>query len=146
MVFAYPYFAMNRHNRGWTRVNYRRIMLAVSITHIFIAALGFILAPWIIETIFGNQYSDAVLPFRILLVSFVVQSTIRMIPGNLLVTQRKLRFNLYVSVFATAITLISNIILVREYASVGAAYAQLITMFLTGLINVYYYGRIIRRI
>lgn len=146
MMFAYPYFAMHRHNGKWTRKHYKLIMFGVCITHAFIATVGVVVAPVIVPLVFGKQYVDAVAVFRILMISFFVQSTIRMIPGNLLVTQRKLKFNLVVSVFATGIMLGANLILIRNYASIGAAYAQLLTMTITGIVNTIYYTVLIGKI
>ena len=121
-------------------------MLGVFATHFFITVVGWIIAPFLVPLVFGDQYIDAIIPFRILMVSFLIQSTIRMIPGNLLVTQRKLRFNLLVSVLATVINLGANIMLIKAYASIGAAYAQLLTMSITGLINTIYYTLLIKKI
>lgn len=146
MTFVYPYFARNRFNGKWTRKYYKLIMLGVFATHFFITVVGWIIAPFLVPLVFGDQYIDAIIPFRILMVSFLIQSTIRMIPGNLLVTQRKLRFNLLVSVLATVINLGANIMLIKAYASIGAAYAQLLTMSITGLINTIYYTLLIKKI
>lgn len=144
MTFAYPYFASNKNDLNWTKKNYRLLTLGSVALNLAISVLLISIAPLIMSILFGNQYRDSVLPFRILIVSFFFQATFRMIAGNLLVTQRKLRFNMVISVATTSLSLILNFILIPMYGAVGAALAHLGCIIITGIFNTTYYNLLIR--
>ena len=74
----------------------------------------FILAPSIIRVFYGSNYQDAIFIFRILLINFFVSGTFRILSGNLLVTQRQLKFNFYVALFSGVVNTIGNFILIPK--------------------------------
>ncbi len=138
MVFLYPYFARNKDNREWLLKNYKRLILSFGLFNLAVSFMMFVFAKPIIFIFFGEQYLDALVPFRILSCSYFFSATFRSIAGNLLITQRKLKFNLFVSVFASAMNTILNIFMIRAWESNGAALATLITIFVSGLISTCY--------
>lgn len=138
MVFLYPYFARNKNNRQWLLNNYRRLILFFGLFNLAVSIMMIAFAKPIIVIFFGEQYLDALVPFRILSCSYFFSATFRSIAGNLLITQRKLKFNLFVSVLASAMNTILNIFMIRAWESNGAALATLITVFVSGLISTCY--------
>ena len=138
ITYAYPYFARNRDNRAWMATNYRRLVLAMGGANFVIAGGLILIAPWFIGLVFGQTYLDAVLPFRILCASYLISGTFRIISGNLLVTQRKLKFNLFVAVLSSATNTVLNVFLIQAWGSVGAALATLITVLLTSILSTAY--------
>lgn len=146
MMYAYPLFAMNRENKEWVKTRYQKITLYSLLLNFSISFLLFTFAPLIITIVFREQYLDALIPFRILSISFAFSSTFRIIAGNILVTQRKLRFNLIIAVFSSLFNTVLNILLIREWKSVGAAIATLLTVVATSIINVWYLSHTINRI
>lgn len=145
MVFAYPYFARNKDNPKWLKRNYFRLIVAFGVFNLFVSAAMFLLAEPIITVFFGRQYIDAVLPSRILSVSYFFSATFRAIAGNLLITQRKLKFNLFVSVFASALNTVLNVFLILKWQSMGAALATLITVAVSGMISTVYLLGVFRK-
>lgn len=146
VTYVYPYFARHRTDREWVLRNYRRLTLYSGLLNGSISLALFLLAPMILKIVFGAQYLDALVPFRILSVSFAFSGTFRILAGNLLVTQRKLGFNLFVAVFSSALNTILNVIMIRQWASSGAAIATLATVLLTSVLNTGYLIYTIRRI
>ena len=146
VTYVYPYFARNRMERGWVMRSYRRLTLYSGLLNGAIALGLFLLAPLILKIVFGAQYLDALVPFRILSVSFAFSGTFRILAGNLLVTQRKLGFNLFVAIFSGALNTILNVIMIRQWASAGAALATLITVVVTSILNTVYFIHTIRAI
>ena len=61
-------------------------------------------------------------------------------------TQRKLKFNLFVAVLSSATNTVLNVFLIRAWGSVGAALATLITVLLTSILSTAYLIRTIRAI
>ncbi|XCP86577.1 oligosaccharide flippase family protein [Roseburia hominis] len=138
MVFLYPYFARNKDNKEWLLKNYRHIMLFWGLFNLAVSVFMVAFAKPIIVLFFGKQYLDALVPFRILSCSYFFSATFRSIAGNLLITQRKLKFNLLVSIFASAMNTILNVFMIRAWESIGAALATLITVIVSGFISTSY--------
>lgn len=146
MTYAYPYFARHKNDRGWTISKYRMLMLGAGSGNLLISVAGILLAVPIVRIIFGAQYSDAVPPFRIMMLGYFFSSTFAGIPGNLLVTQRKLKVNLYRGILVAIANLGMNLVLIPAYGSVGAAVANLMSAILSGTISTIVYGIVIHRL
>lgn len=138
ITYVYPYFARNRFNKKWLLKNYRSIVLSFGIANVLVALLLIIFAPYVIRIVFGAQYLDAVMPFRILCFSYTIAGTFRIISGNLLVTQRKLKANLYLAVLSSVMNTVMSVIMIKAWGSDGAAIATLLTVVITSIISTSY--------
>lgn len=145
LTYAYPYFAKRKDDKAWVLKRYKQLSIVMGICCFLIAAFLFITAPWVIRFLFGVSYLDAVPAFRVLCASFAITSTFRILPGNILVTQRCLKFNLFVSIISSALNMGLNFIFVSHYNSVGAAYATIITTTVTSIISVSYLVHILKK-
>lgn len=145
ITYIYPYFARHRTDKDWVRKKYLLASLAIAVVCFTISLICIIFAPIIIEIIFGEQYLDAVTCFRILSLSFAISSVFRVLPGNILVTQRKLKFNLFIAVVSSAFNTIMNVLFIAKWHSVGAALATILTVVLTSIINVSYLIYVLRK-
>ena len=146
IIYVYPYFARNKNNKRWLISNYKKLTAAMGFVNLVIGGLLFALAPFIIRIVFGAQYLDAVEPFRILSISYIFSGTFRIIGGNLLVTQRKLTFNLIIAAISGALNTVLNVFFIITYGSVGAAIATIITVIFTSVLNTWYLIRTFKRI
>lgn len=138
ILYVYPYFAEHREDRSWCRKQYGKLLGIMAVANFFISAVLFLCAPLIITFFFGAQYMDALLPFRILSVSYFFSGTFRVISGNLLVTQRKLRFNLLVAVVSGIVNVILDWVLIQRYGAVGAAMATISIVILSSIMSTSY--------
>ena len=138
IIYVYPYFARNRMNKTWVKRNYARLTVYVGALNFLIAAGLIAFAPLVIRIFFGAQYLDALVPFRILSASFAISGTFRIITGNLLVTQRKLKFNLFTGVLSGIINTTLNVVMINKWGAVGAALATIITVVIISVLNVWY--------
>lgn len=145
ITYIYPYFAQNKDNKQWVLNNYLKLTGVFLVGSTIISLMLFAFAPFFISLFFGKTYLDCVPAFRVLSISFVFSTTFRTLPGNLLVTQRKLNFNLCVAVFSSAINTVLNVFLIKHMGAVGAAYATLLTVIITGILNVSYFLYILKR-
>lgn len=146
IVYVYPYFARNKNNKKWLISNYKKLTAVMGAANLVIGGLLFALAPFIIRIVFGTQYLDAVEPFRVLSISYIFSGTFRIIGGNLLVTQRKLTFNLIIAAVSGALNTVLNVFFITAYGSVGAAIATIITVIVTSVLNTWYLIRTFRRL
>ncbi|MBQ7172000.1 MAG: oligosaccharide flippase family protein [Clostridia bacterium] len=144
ITYIYPYFAKKKDDKVWVKKKYLQITALLGIGSAAIAILMFVFAPFIIKTLFGAAYEDSIPAFKVLSISFALSSTFRILPGNILVTQRKLPFNLVVAVISSAVNTGLNVIMIRAYGAIGAAYATIITVVISGALNVVYLFRVLK--
>ena len=106
--------------------------------NICISLVLIVFAPYIVKLLFGTQYLDAVPVFRILSFSYFFSGTFRVIGGNLLVTQRKLRFNTAVAVISGIINIVADLLFIKWWGAVGAALATISVVVVTSVMNTVY--------
>ena len=98
VTYIYPYFASKKDDADWCMRNYKLLVKYFGMFNFIVSITLMVLAEPIITLLYGTQYVDAVLCFRILAINYFFSATFRIISGNLLVTQRKLGFNLFVNI------------------------------------------------
>ena len=141
MMYLYPYFAENNKNKTWVREKYYMIIKYFGLFNLILSIVVILFAPIIITVIFGDQYYDSILPFRILIAGYFFSSTFRKVIGNLLVTQRKLKFNFLLGVLEGLLNIIANIILVSKYGAVGSAISSLMVVIISSFIGLNYFKK-----
>ena len=92
-----------------------------------------IMAPLIIRIVFGEQYMDSLAVFRILSISFFFSGTLSGISGNLLVTQRKLKFNFWRAFVMGIANAIGNVVFISLWGAVGAAISTITVSAISGM-------------
>lgn len=145
VVYVYPHFVEHRNDSKWLKTNFYKLLQIVGIVNMGISVLLFIMAPFILAFLFGEQYIDAIVPFRILAVEYFFKGTFRIISGNLLSALRRFKFNLFNSIFSGVINIIGNVILIPLYGSNGAAISTLIVVLVSGTISTWYITRVISK-
>lgn len=139
VTYIYPYFAAKKDQADWCMKNYKTIVKYFGMFNLIISMVLIVLAEPIITLLYGMQYVDAVLCFRILAVNYFFSATFRIISGNLLVTQRKLGFNLFINIISGSLNVIGNLLLIPKYESLGAAMTTLIVVIVSSILSTVYY-------
>lgn len=137
-VYLYPYFAEHRGDGAWCLRRYRQVLTAMGALNLLVSAILFAGAPLILRLLFGAEYLDAVPVFRLLAAAYFFSGTFRILSGNLLVTQRKLKFNLIVAVAACAVNVLADWVCVSRWGAMGAAMATGAVVLLTSVLNTAY--------
>jgi O-antigen/teichoic acid export membrane protein len=101
----------------YSRVNFTIIIILVAIA---------VLIAGIIFPIYGSEFSNSVLPFRILSIG-IIMSCITKIFAVYIYSQNKIIYNLIASIIAFFITLALDFILIPVYGSIGASIATAIS-------------------
>lgn len=138
-TYIYPYFAMKKDDKKWLVENYKKLTAIMAAVNAAITICMEITAPIIVQIFFGKQYLDAVMCFRILILGYFFNGTFRGIAGNLLVTQRRLKFNLVEGIISGVANVIGNALLIPAMGSIGAAYATLGVMILSSALSTGYF-------
>lgn len=138
VIYIYPYFAERKDNGKWCLRRYKQILLGLGAFNFLLSFILFLFAPFIVNTFFGTQYSDSVIIFRILMINYFISGTFRVLSGNLLVTQRKLKFNLFVAIFSGIVNIIGDYFFIQWWGSVGAALATLLVVIVSSILSTSY--------
>lgn len=125
MIYIYPYFVKNNENISWIKENYAKTLKFLMGLNFIIVVLNLCFGDFIITTIFGNEYLDSVKIFKILCIGYFFTGTFRVLGANILFALQKPKFNVYSSLIASISNIVLNIVLIKKYGSIGAAYATL---------------------
>lgn len=138
IIYVYPHFVNHRKDRIWLKSNFVKLLRVMGIVNFIIACGLIIFAPVILKLLFGEQYLDATVPFRILAVEYFIKGTFRIISGNILASQRRIKFNLILSILTGVVNIIGNLILIPRFGAIGAAISTcLVVVFSGGLSTMY---------
>lgn len=131
MVFIYPYFAEKNQDYIWIKEQCMKMFKILIILNGLISTILFIIAPFIISILWGKEYLDSVIPFRILSINYFILATFRVPCGNILAMLRKVNVNFIVSIISGIANIILDIILIKMYGSNGAAIATLLVVIIS---------------
>lgn len=134
-VYVYPYFAKHIGKAEWLQKKTSLCLGGLWLINTGISVVLIACAEPLIRLVFGAQYLDCVPMFRLLMVGYCIGGTFRTLPGNLLVSQRKLLYNTVVAVVGCLISIIANVVLIPKAGSIGAAWAHVIVLIVTALLN-----------
>lgn len=142
ITMIYPYFVEKADDSKWILKVTKKAQLFLGIVSATIVVICAIFAPLVISIVFGNEYDSAVPVFQVLILTFFFSATFRLIYGNVLAMLHLVKVNFVLSVIECVINIIADVVMIKNYGSIGAAYATLfITVFsslLSGVfLNVY---------
>lgn len=137
-AYLYPCFARRRDDGRWCLRHYKMAVGALGAVYLCVLAVVLPFAPQWLTLFFGENYADMATVFRVLVCGSALSGTFRILSGNLLATQRKLRFNLVVAVLAGIVNIVADCFLIQRWGALGAALATLAVIFLTGTLNTAY--------
>lgn len=145
ITYLYPYFAEHKDDGKWCLSRYKRTLLGLGGFNLVLSAGLFAAAPLIMRVLFGAQYLDAVPIFRLLAVNYFFSGTFRTLSGNLLVTQRKLKFNLFVAILCSLTNAAADYFFIQWWGSMGAALATILVVLISSALNTSYLIHTFRR-
>lgn len=145
MVYFLPVIVKHNNDYTWLKSKIAKLLLYSGIFHAFVAAFLVIFAPYIITLLWGSEYLDSTVCFRIICVNYFFLATFRFPCTNILACLKKVNFNLILSVVSSCFNIILNYILIKNYSSYGAAIATLSTVIFISSISVPYLIYSVRR-
>lgn len=138
MTFAYPYFARNKDNKEVVKKYFLKMQRYLFLLNLVISVLLITFAPFIIKVVFGEEYLDSLIPFRILSLGYLIAATFRIPAGNVIASLRKVKVNFYNSIVSGSANVVLDIILIKRYGSNGAAIATVLIFIISSIIsNIY---------
>lgn len=144
MTYIYPYFARHKNDGKWCLRNYKKVLLLFGLFNLISVGGLIIFAPTVIKIVFGKQYLDALIPFRLLCLNYIVQATFATISGQLIVSQERLGFNTFTGILSSVLNTILNLVLIPKLSSIGAALATLTVTIVVSVLNTIFFVKILR--
>lgn len=121
------------------------LIKGLAIVNLLISLGGIILAKPIFYILFP-KYIDSVNCFRVLMVGYFISGTFRIPYGNILASLGDAKANLINAVFSGIANIILDIVFIKQYGSIGAAYATLLVFIISSIIHHIFIKRYINRI
>ena len=138
VTYLYPYLAEHRDDAKWCLKTCKTVFLGMGAINAFITVVLVIFGELVIKIFFGAQYLDTLPIFRLLVINYFFSGTFRVLAGNLLITQRKLKFNLYVGILTGSLNIVADIVFISWWGVMGAAYATILVVLISGALNTGY--------
>lgn len=138
VIYIYPYFAEHIHDGKWCMKTYKKVLLGLAGLNALISGVLFAGAPLLIRIVFGQTYADVVPIFRILVINYFLSGTFRVVSGNLLVSQRKLKFNLFIAVVSSLTNILADYFFIQWWGAIGAAYATVLVVVISSILSTTY--------
>lgn len=138
VTYLYPFFAQHRDNGKWCLKRYKQVVLGLGAMNLAISLVLVLGAPLIVKLLYGTEYADCVPVFRILSANYFISGTFRVLSGNLLVTQRKLGFNLLVAGVSGVMNIVLDFLFISWWGSMGAAIATVCVTLLSAIMSTVY--------
>ena len=101
-------------------------------------------APHIIFIIAGKGYEGAILPFKIVIFLFFLSAMQQIVIQQFLLAAQSSRGVLALSFIGAISAVLLNIILVREYKSIGASISLVLSQFIVLLCGLYYFKQLMK--
>lgn len=144
-VFVYPYFARHKDDSDWVLRRYFQLTGVCAAVSLIISVTVSVLAPLVLEFAYGSDYVTAAPALRILMFGWFFSATLRTLGSNLLVTQRRMRFIVIMSIVSIGLISGFSFVLVPTMGIDGAAWAQSAVYIVTGFAYAGYFVLSVKR-
>jgi len=145
VIYVYPYFAEHKDDKKWCLEHYKKLVMGFGAFNLLVSGCLVLFAPLIIRLVFGAQYLDCLPVFRLLSINYFFSGTFRIISGNLLVTQRKLKFNLLIAIITSSLNVVFDFLFITWWGSIGAAVVTMTVVLISSVMSTAYLIHTLRK-
>lgn len=135
IVFVYPYFAKKHNDKKWIREKFFALEKYLFLFNLVVSSILIVFAKPFILNLFGEDYLDSIVPFRILMFGYIIAGSFRAPAGNILASIKKVKVNFYNAIITGIANVILDIVLIYKYGSNGAAIATVLVFIITSIIS-----------
>lgn len=135
MTFMYPHMSKNKENKQWLKKTLKKLYLANGALNIFIGICLILVSNILIKILFGEAYADTVIIFRILIISYMISSTLRTPSANILGMLKLTKTAFIISAVTVVISVTLSYTLVNSIGIIGAAIGSCITFSIVGIVS-----------
>lgn len=143
--YLYPYFSRNSDENIYIKSKYLQLLKYNSILNLLITLFLISFSSIIIRLCFGEKYLDIKNLFNLFAVGYFFAATLRIPGGYILSALGKLKYITYNSLICAIINIILDIILIKKYGTIGAAYVTVLIFIISGFLSNIFLWRVINR-
>ncbi len=132
VIYTFPKIAQLSDDKSLAYKNIKQIGVFTAGIIISITIIGYMLNPFIITTIYGTRYSDAINLSKIFWIVYSINASFRIIPMNMLPALGITTFNAIISVISCIVHAIMDYYFILHFGMMGAAYAVIIVYVISG--------------
>lgn len=115
MVYVIPYFVLHNKNQKWLQDKYSKLIKFGILGYGLFSLILIIGSKFIINTLYTEQYQEAILPFIILMIGFFFSATFKIPTNNILYAMRKMKFDLINTVLSGIFNAILNVVFIYKF-------------------------------
>lgn len=136
LIVLIPYYAGHIGEKEWIQTTTKKLLLSLISLNGLICIILYFLAPFVISVLWGNSYSEALTPFRVLCINFFFLGTFRLVGTQILASQRMANVNMWISLATIIFNVIANYFLIKKMGINGAAYATLLVVVFATILQI----------
>ena len=145
MVYVLPYFVLHNKDKKWIKDNYNKL-IKIGIIFYGLFSLALIVgSKLIIDILYTPEYSEAVLPFIVLIIGFFFSATFKIPTNNILFAMRKMRVKLVITISSGILNIILNVSFINHFGIIGAAITTTIINIFSSALGVWYTNRTLKK-
>lgn len=135
IIFLYPYFVEHASDTKWVVSNYKKLILYSGSMNLLISMILIAFSGLIVTLCFGEEYSGTTTVFIVLSAGFFINATFRIPAGNILAAFGKVNLNLIVTLVASSLHILLDVVLITKMGSIGAAISTFCVFTFAGILN-----------
>jgi O-antigen/teichoic acid export membrane protein len=132
VVYYFPIVARRRADaETWKQI--KTIGVVTFFVVVFVAGLGALLTPWVIQYVYGEKYADATMLSYVLWIMRALNAGMRVVPLNMLPALGETKFNAWCAAISCVVMTLLDYYLLTAIGITGVAYGAIAVYCLSGI-------------
>lgn len=145
MIYVIPYFVLHNREPKWLKNKYSKLIKYGIIGYGLFSLVLILGSKFIINTLYTEEYSEAVLPFIILMIGFFFSATFKIPMNNILAALRKMKFKVIINVSSGILNVILNVSFIKYFGITGAAITTTLINIFSSVLGVLYTNNVLKK-
>lgn len=145
MVYVIPYFVLHNKEQKWLKNKYSKLIKYGVLGYGLFSLVLILGSKFIMNTLYTPEYSEAILPFIVLMIGFFFSATFKIPTNNILFAMRKMRFKLVITISSGILKIILNVLFINKFGIMGAAITTTFINIFSSVLGVWYTNRILKK-
>lgn len=145
MIYVIPYFVLHNREPKWLKNKYSKLIKYGIIGYGLFSLVLILGSKFIINTLYTEEYSEAVLPFIILMIGFFFSATFKIPMNNILAALRKMKFKVIINVSSGILNVILNVWFIKYFGITGAAITTTLINIFSSVLGVLYTNNVLKK-
>lgn len=144
MVYLMPKFVKNANDEEWLKRNVKKTMLYGFVVYFIVFLFGCIFSKYIFLILYGKNYLESVYPFLILMLGFLINSTVHVLLGNVICALKKPIYNTIINLIALICNAIFNCVFIKLMGYIGVAVTTTSIAIISSIVSYIFFRKILK--